>query len=159
MKEVVTGGNHTLKYTYQWSLEFSFGCQQCLIFNCSLYFTELFPKPVLHYGPKNDVDEGSFLNIECQVNSSLPIRFSLIRNNRLLVNDSVYSTIARLAHRGVYACVAESKGITKKSDPVQIRVHGELKILCLEGHYLQNEAFWLLYCSYLEVINLVSCTG
>lgn len=84
---------------------------------------ELFPKPVLHYGPKNDVDEGSFLNIECQVNSPLPIRFSLIRNNRLLVNDSVYSTIARLAHRGVYACVAESKGITKKSDPVQIRVH------------------------------------
>ncbi|KAJ6656493.1 hypothetical protein lerEdw1_003781 [Lerista edwardsae] len=84
---------------------------------------ELFTKPVLRYGPNENVDENTALKIECQVNSLLPIRFLLMRGSRILVNDSVYTTIASLAHSGVYACVAETKGITKKSEPVRIQVH------------------------------------
>ncbi|XP_066470608.1 platelet endothelial cell adhesion molecule isoform X2 [Tiliqua scincoides] len=111
------------------------------ISSVNVVVSELFPKPVLHPAsilhptPIIRVDENSTLKIECHVNSSLPIYFSLMRDNRILVNNSVYTTRARLAHRGVYVCVAETKGITKKSDPVQINVYAPVSRPILSATY------------------------
>lgn len=49
-----------------------------------------------------------------------------MKDDKLLKNSSEYSTVARVADSGAYACMVEIKGIVKKSDPVWIRVHGEL---------------------------------
>ncbi|XP_061471510.1 platelet endothelial cell adhesion molecule isoform X3 [Rhineura floridana] len=83
---------------------------------------ELFSKPMLVHHKRN-WDENSFLRIVCRVDSSLPIHFSVMKDNRLMANNSVYNvTKVRVADTGSYVCRAEIKGIVKESDPVQLNV-------------------------------------
>ncbi|XP_062976073.1 platelet endothelial cell adhesion molecule isoform X2 [Elgaria multicarinata webbii] len=83
---------------------------------------ELFSKPILIL-PKEHWNENSWIQIECRVNSPQPIHFSLLKDNRVLANSSIYNITARVVDSGNYVCKAEIKGIAKESKPVQIRVY------------------------------------
>ncbi|XP_077184975.1 platelet endothelial cell adhesion molecule [Paroedura picta] len=83
---------------------------------------ELFPKPMLQIS-KKDLDEGNTIHMSCQVNSSLPLNVSLMKDNAFLTDMTDFAFTAYIANSGVYDCRAEMKGIVKKSDPAQIHVY------------------------------------
>ncbi|XP_053147944.1 platelet endothelial cell adhesion molecule-like isoform X2 [Hemicordylus capensis] len=89
----------------------------------NIVVAELFPKPILNYGNKTNMDENSRLIIECQVASPLPINISIMKDNTVVANSSVHFTKAHLSDSGTYVCRAETKGISKESDPVRLSVH------------------------------------
>nr|XP_034959861.1 platelet endothelial cell adhesion molecule isoform X2 [Zootoca vivipara] len=84
---------------------------------------ELFSKPILVHN-QTRWDENSMLQIECQVNSSLPIHFSVIKDNRVVASRDVYTvTKVRVSDSGVYVCRAEINGIAKESAPARLHVY------------------------------------
>ncbi|KAF7238243.1 Platelet endothelial cell adhesion molecule [Varanus komodoensis] len=84
--------------------------------------SELFSKPKLIL-QKRHLDENSLLKIQCQADGPEQIHFSLLQDNKVLVNSSVYNTTAHVGDSGSYICKAKVKGITKKSEPIQVYVY------------------------------------
>ncbi len=77
--------------------------------------------PVLSIHPA-EVFEGENFTISCQINSSASeriqkddIRYSIFQDKIPVINGSTYRGTAGKASNGLYICVAEAKGIIKKS--------------------------------------------
>ncbi|XP_070793839.1 platelet endothelial cell adhesion molecule isoform X1 [Pituophis catenifer annectens] len=113
-----------------------------------LVVAELFSKPMLVVN-KTKWDENSIVQIQCQVNSSMPISFSLIKDNKILVNSSNYRAKFRVSDSGVYMCRAEINNISKESDPVFIYVYAPVSLPVLSqpfSHVAVLEKFFVLQC-------------
>lgn len=61
------------------------------------------------------------------------IRYSIFQDNTPVINGSIYNGTAGKASNGKYICVAEAKGITKKSGSVLFEAKGRQ---CLLIHFV-----------------------
>ncbi|XP_070596460.1 platelet endothelial cell adhesion molecule [Erythrolamprus reginae] len=87
-----------------------------------LVVAELFSKPMLVVN-KTHWDENSLVQIQCQVNGLMPISHSLIKDNKILVQSSMYEAKLQVPDSGIYICRAEMNNITKESEPVFLRIY------------------------------------
>ncbi|XP_072847099.2 platelet endothelial cell adhesion molecule isoform X3 [Pogona vitticeps] len=112
---------------------------------------ELFSKPKM-VRDKTHFDENSRFQVQCRVNGPLPIKVSLMKNGKVLVNGSNYSKKAEVADSGNYVCKAEAKGIVKQSDPVLLEVYAPVSRPVLSQPVSQVAVLgkhFVLYCSSL----------
>ncbi|XP_019372233.1 PREDICTED: platelet endothelial cell adhesion molecule isoform X4 [Gavialis gangeticus] len=98
----------------------------------NMVVTELFSKPELIY-PAKIIDEGDWLQLQCNVKGLLPVTKISIKTRYLgkdnLLNDSSsFITRAHVNDTATYICTAEINGIIKESDPVQINVYAPVSI-------------------------------
>ncbi|KAJ7317984.1 hypothetical protein JRQ81_004146 [Phrynocephalus forsythii] len=124
-----TKGRETVTYSKVATMEDngSYTCKAELgsvskISEVDVVVAELFSTPKLVLN-KTHFDENAELHVQCHVNGPLPIKISLMKNGKVLVNQSNYSKRAQVADSGDYVCRAEVKGIVKKSNPESLRVY------------------------------------
>lgn len=93
--------------------------------------------PVLSIPPAK-VFEGEHFSISCQINSLASerirmddIRYSILQDKTPVINGSLYNGTAGKASNGKYICVAEAKGIIKKSRMVLFEAEGRHCFLIL----------------------------
>ncbi|XP_032066420.1 platelet endothelial cell adhesion molecule isoform X2 [Thamnophis elegans] len=113
-----------------------------------LVVAELFSKPMLVVN-KTKWDENSIVEIHCQVNGSMLISLSLIKDNKILVNSSIYRTKLHVSDSGSYICRAEINNISKESDPVFLHVYAPVSLPVLSQPFSQVavlEKFFVLQC-------------
>ncbi|KAK9407094.1 Platelet endothelial cell adhesion molecule, partial [Crotalus adamanteus] len=113
-----------------------------------LVVAELFSKPILVVN-KTSWDENSIVQIHCQVNGPMPISLSLMKDNKILANSSTYWAELHVSDTGIYMCRAEINNISKKSDPVFLRVYAPVSLPVLYQPVSQIavlEKFFVLQC-------------
>ncbi|KAM3846257.1 platelet endothelial cell adhesion molecule isoform 1-T1 [Vipera latastei] len=113
-----------------------------------LVVAELFSKPMLVVN-KTSWDENSIVQIQCQVNGPMPISLSLLKDNKILANSSIYSTKLHVSDTGIYMCRAEINNISKESDPVFLHVYAPVSLPVLYQPVSQIavlEKFFVLQC-------------
>ncbi|KAM6473268.1 platelet endothelial cell adhesion molecule [Liasis olivaceus] len=113
-----------------------------------LVVAELFSKPILIVN-KTNWDENSTVQIQCQVNGPMPINLSLMKDNKILVNSSIYQAKVRVSDSGGYVCRAEINNISKESDPIVLRVYAPVSLPALSQPVSQVavlDRFFVLQC-------------
>ncbi|XP_063149012.1 platelet endothelial cell adhesion molecule [Candoia aspera] len=113
-----------------------------------LVVAELFSKPKLVVN-KTKWDENSTVQIQCQVNGPMPISLRLIRDNKILVNSSIYKAKVHVSDSGIYVCRAEINNISKESDPMFLQVYAPVSPPALSQPVSQVailEKFFVLQC-------------
>ncbi|XP_026119205.1 platelet endothelial cell adhesion molecule isoform X2 [Carassius auratus] len=117
---------------------------------------ELFSMPVLSIPPAK-VFEGEHFSISCQINSLASerirmddIRYSILQDKTPVINGSLYNGTAGKASNGKYICVAEAKGIIKKSRMVlfEAEVLVSKPEISVYGPVIVNKPFWIHCHSY-----------
>ncbi|XP_043098140.1 platelet endothelial cell adhesion molecule isoform X3 [Puntigrus tetrazona] len=114
---------------------------------------ELFSMPALSIHPA-EVFEGEPFTISCEINNISSeriqkdeIRYSIFQDQTSVINGSKYNGIAGKASNGKYMCVAEAKGIIKKTemDRFEAKVLVSKPELSVDGPVIVNQSF-LIHC-------------
>ncbi|XP_051568007.1 platelet endothelial cell adhesion molecule isoform X3 [Myxocyprinus asiaticus] len=118
----------------------------------SITVKELFSKPVLSIIPSSVFERERF-HINCHVKSFASeriqqddIKYSIFKDNTLIISNDRYSDTAGRATNGKYMCSAEAKGIIKKSlaELFEAKVLVSKPEITVDGPVIVGKPFWIV---------------